>query len=150
MHGDPRVRAWACTQPLLRLMVKNKRGAIVNVLTSAIHGIPPKGFAAYTVAKHALRGMTLALAGEYSRRGVKVFSVSPGYMDTALTQQWDSRFREVARTNSRNTDPVVAAKRVFELYHVPQNLRVEHPDCGHLFPQEMREAAYKLLDETFK
>jgi hypothetical protein len=28
------------------------------------------------------------------------------------------------------------AKPVFELYHVPQNLRVEHPDCGHLFPRE--------------
>ena len=51
----------------------------------------------------------------------------------------------------RSVDAIAsAAKRVFELYHVPQNLRVEHPDCGHLFPQEMREAAYKLLDETFK
>src|SRR5439155_24761622 len=41
-----------------------------------------------------------------------------------------------------------AAKPVFELYHVPRNLRVEHPDCGHLFPPEMREMAYKLFDEN--
>jgi dienelactone hydrolase len=43
-----------------------------------------------------------------------------------------------------------AAKPVFELYHLPQNLRVEHPDCGHLFPREARELAYKLFDETLK
>src|SRR5947207_5551817 len=51
----------------------------------------------------------------------------------------------------RSVDAVVTAARpVFELYHVPQNLRVEHPDCGNLFPPEMREMAYKLFDENLK
>ena len=27
-------------------------------------------------------------------------------------------------------------------------LKVEHPDCGHDFPPEMREAAYKLFDKV--
>ena len=43
-----------------------------------------------------------------------------------------------------------AASQVYSLYGVPQNLRVEHPDCGHLFPREVREMAYLLLDETLK
>jgi dienelactone hydrolase len=43
-----------------------------------------------------------------------------------------------------------AARPVFKLYRVPQNLRVEHPDCGHLFPSETRQLAYRLMDEALK
>lgn len=42
------------------------------------------------------------------------------------------------------------AAQVYGLYGAPKNLRVEHPDCGHLFPREMREAAYKLFDENLR
>jgi hypothetical protein len=45
---------------------------------------------------------------------------------------------------------VAAAKPVFKLYGHPERLRVEHPDCGHDFPPEMREAAYKLFDTVLK
>ncbi len=51
----------------------------------------------------------------------------------------------------RSVDDIVKeASPVYALYRVPQKLRVEHPDCGHLFPREMREMAYKLFDETLK
>jgi 3-oxoacyl-[acyl-carrier protein] reductase len=107
--------AWICSQALIRLMLK-KRGAIVNVLTTAIEGVPPKGFAAYVVAKSALEAFTLALAVEYAPRGIKIFSVSPGYMDTTLTNRWEPRLREIIRSNStRVTLPPVAAERVVEL-----------------------------------
>jgi len=43
-----------------------------------------------------------------------------------------------------------AAWQVYGLYGVPENLRVEYPDCGHLFPAEARERAYKLLDSVLK
>ena len=43
-----------------------------------------------------------------------------------------------------------AASQVYRLYGVPQNLRVRHPDCGHLFPPELREAAYRLFDEVLR
>ncbi len=108
--------AWCCSQPLIRLMLKKGGGAIVNVLTSALEGPPPKGFAAYLTAKHALHGFTLALAAEYSARGVKIFSVSPGYMETPLTRQWDSRLRQTIRANSgRITLPAEAAARIVDL-----------------------------------
>lgn len=108
--------AWSCSQPLIRLMIKKGGGTIVNVLTSALEGPPPKGFAAYLTAKHALQGFTLALAAEYAPRGVKIFSVSPGYMETPLTRQWDSRLRETIRANSgRVTLPVEAAGHIMEL-----------------------------------
>jgi 3-oxoacyl-[acyl-carrier protein] reductase len=108
--------AWQCTQPLLRLMLRRGHGSIVSILSSAAEGAPPKGFAAYVTAKHALQGFTLALAAEYAPRGLRVFSVSPGYMETSLTQQWDSRWREVIRHNSiRVTVPAEAAARIVAL-----------------------------------
>jgi 3-oxoacyl-[acyl-carrier protein] reductase len=108
--------AWICTQALIRPMLRKGSGAIVNVLTSALGEQTPKGFAAYLTAKHALRGLTLALAAEYAERGVRVFSVSPGFMDTPLTNRWDSRLRDIIRANSsRVTEPDAAAKRILEL-----------------------------------
>ena len=51
----------------------------------------------------------------------------------------------------RSVDAVAqAAAQVYGLYGAPKNLRVEHPDCGHLFPKEMRESAYKLFDANLR
>lgn len=41
---------------------------------------------------------------------------------------------------------MAAAKPVFKLYGYAERLQVKHPDCGHDFPPEMREEAYKLFD----
>ena len=43
-----------------------------------------------------------------------------------------------------------AAKQVYQLYGLPQNLQITHPDCGHLFPVEMRENAYRLLEQELR
>jgi dienelactone hydrolase len=51
----------------------------------------------------------------------------------------------------RSVDNVVAvAAQVYRLEAVPQNLRVEHPDCGHQFPKAMREDAYRLFDQNLR
>ena len=43
-----------------------------------------------------------------------------------------------------------AASAVYRLYGVPQNLQVVHPDCEHDFPAEVREAAYRFLDQRLR
>jgi len=43
-----------------------------------------------------------------------------------------------------------AARPVFELSGAPDNLQIEHPDCGHDFPPAMREKAYRLIDSVLK
>ncbi|MEW6305238.1 MAG: alpha/beta hydrolase [Verrucomicrobiota bacterium] len=43
-----------------------------------------------------------------------------------------------------------AASQVYALYGVAGNLRVEHPDCDHDFPDEMREIAYRLFDAQLR
>lgn len=52
----------------------------------------------------------------------------------------DSNFR------SASVDRVAkAASEVFGLFGHPERLRVEHPDCQHDFPPDMRQAAYAFL-----
>ena len=51
----------------------------------------------------------------------------------------------------RSVDQIVrSASNVYALYGKPENLMVEHPDCGHLFPPEMRAAAYRVFDQNLK
>jgi hypothetical protein len=57
----------------------------------------------------------------------------------------DSNFR------ADSVDRIVAAARpVFALYGHPERLRLEHPDCEHDFPPEMRDAAYALFDRVLR
>jgi 3-oxoacyl-[acyl-carrier protein] reductase len=107
--------SWLCSRALLRPMARAGRGTIVNVLTTALYGLPPKGFAAYATAKHALRGLTLALAAEYAERGIRVFSVSPSFMPTALTAVWDARLVESICAGTTPSDPDQAARRIYGL-----------------------------------
>jgi hypothetical protein len=44
----------------------------------------------------------------------------------------------------------IVAAEVYALYGHSENLQVEHPNCAHLFPPEMREAAYRLFDQNLK
>lgn len=41
-----------------------------------------------------------------------------------------------------------AARQVYALFGSRSELRVEHPNCDHDFPIEMREKAYRLIDEV--
>ncbi len=51
----------------------------------------------------------------------------------------------------QSVDEIVkAATPVFELYRARPNLRVEHPDCPHDFPEPVRAQAYEFLDRQLK
>jgi len=43
-----------------------------------------------------------------------------------------------------------AAQPIYKLYGVPENLIVKHPDCAHRFPPEMREDAYRLIEQVLR
>lgn len=66
-------------------MTERGRGAIVNIasLLSFQGGI---GVAAYTASKHAVAGLTKAMANEWASRGVNVNAVAPGYVATENTR----------------------------------------------------------------
>jgi 2-deoxy-D-gluconate 3-dehydrogenase len=76
---------WALCQAAGRPMLAQGRGKIVNIASLlAFQGgvrVP-----AYTAAKHAVAGLTKALANEWAGRGVNVNAIAPGYMATDNTQ----------------------------------------------------------------
>jgi 3-oxoacyl-[acyl-carrier protein] reductase len=89
-----------CMQDVLRPMVSIGGGLIINVLSTVVDGMPPKGFAGYAAAKYALLGLGRAVAVEYQDRRIGVVAVSPGYMDTDLTAQWHPDLRAVVSAGS--------------------------------------------------
>jgi hypothetical protein len=50
---------------------------------------------------------------------------------------------------AQSVDRIVASARpIFALYGRTDRLQVEHPDCGHDFPKEMRDKSYALIDSV--
>ncbi|MFC4913114.1 oxidoreductase [Actinomadura gamaensis] len=68
--------------------VLDRRGAIVNVSSIGAR-LPASGPIAYTVAKAGLTAFGKALAEEYGPRGVRVNTVSPGPVRTAIWEAED-------------------------------------------------------------
>lgn len=67
-------------------MAARASGSIINILSVAgLQGSP--GTIAYTASKFAVRGMTKVVAKELAPFGVRVNSVHPGLIDTAMLRQ---------------------------------------------------------------
>lgn len=67
-------------------MKRHGGGAIVNLASQVVAGVPPPQMADYVTAKHALEGLSKALAAEWAVDNVRVNVVSPGLTRTDLTQ----------------------------------------------------------------
>lgn len=71
------------TKPVLREMVRKKRGAIVSV--SSISSIMPnRGQANYAAAKAGINAATRSLSKEVARFGIRVNVVAPGPIETDM------------------------------------------------------------------
>jgi NAD(P)-dependent dehydrogenase (short-subunit alcohol dehydrogenase family)/enamine deaminase RidA (YjgF/YER057c/UK114 family) len=76
--------AFLCAREFAPAMAERGFGRIVNV--ASIAGlVGAKYIAHYAAAKHALVGLTRALAVEYAGTGVTANAVCPGYVDTPMT-----------------------------------------------------------------
>ena len=80
------------TQVLLRQMMKNRWGRIVNI-TSVVGRTGQEGQVNYAASKSGLIGFTRSLAREVASRGITVNAVAPGYIETPMTAVLDEKLR---------------------------------------------------------
>jgi 3-oxoacyl-[acyl-carrier protein] reductase len=74
------------TQRLLKNMLRQKRGSIVNMASVAAIDGEPAQFA-YVSSKAAMVGATKKLSSELGNVGIRVNAVAPGMIDTDMGEQ---------------------------------------------------------------
>jgi len=84
--------AFLLTQAVLRPMLKNRWGRIVNI-TSVVGRTGQTGQANYAASKAGLIGLTRSLARELASRAITVNAVAPGYIETAMTHALPEELR---------------------------------------------------------
>ncbi|WP_163233948.1 SDR family oxidoreductase [Caulobacter rhizosphaerae] len=84
------VRSMACTiQAFLPGMIERSNGAIINIasVVSSVMAAPARF--AYATSKAAVIGLTMSVALDYVRQGVRCNAISPGTIETpSLHQRW--------------------------------------------------------------
>lgn len=77
--------AFLLSQTIGKTMVEREQGKIINIasMLSYTGGITVP---AYTASKHAIAGLTKALANEWGQYNVQVNAIAPGYIKTDNTQ----------------------------------------------------------------
>jgi len=75
-----------CMSAQLRHMLPAGRGAIIN--TSSIAGVSGAGGTGYCASKHAVIGLTRALASRHAASGVRINAVCPGVIETNMTKEF--------------------------------------------------------------
>jgi len=75
-----------CTRAVLRHMVKQRWGRIVNI-ASIVGIVGNAGQANYASAKAGIIGFTRTTAKEVASRGITANAIAPGFIDTSMTQQ---------------------------------------------------------------
>jgi NAD(P)-dependent dehydrogenase (short-subunit alcohol dehydrogenase family) len=78
--------AFLVAQAAARLMAANGGGVIINVSSQMGHVGSELNRTVYVMTKHAVEGLTKAMAVELAPKGVRVVSVAPTFVQTPLTQ----------------------------------------------------------------
>jgi len=87
--------AFHCTKAVLRSMMRQRYGRIVNISSVAgVRGNP--GQANYAAAKAGLIGFTKSVAREVGSRNITANAVAPGYIETDLTASLPADLRASA------------------------------------------------------
>jgi NAD(P)-dependent dehydrogenase (short-subunit alcohol dehydrogenase family) len=87
--------AFLVAQAAARIMVEAGGGVIVNVSSQMGHVGSERDRTVYVMTKHALEGLTKAMAAELAPKGVRVVSIAPTFIMTPLTAPFfeDQAFR---------------------------------------------------------
>lgn len=112
-----------CTQAFLPHMLEQGWGRIINV--SSVAGLTAQKYlTAYAATKHAVIGMTRALADEVASKGVTVNAICPGFVDTPMIQQ---SIENIMKTTGRSRESAMEAMTVTN----PQGRLIESEEVAY-------------------
>ena len=110
-----------CSRAAGKRMLKRGSGSVVNIASmSGMIVNKPQPQAAYNTSKAGVIMLTKSLAAEWAKRGVRVNSVSPGYIGTEMTklgmsnEEWNRQWLEMTPMN-RVGEPADIAHAVLYL-----------------------------------
>ncbi len=87
---------YLCVRAAIRGMLMRRWGRNINIASRSADGGPP-GQAAYSASKAGVIGFTRTLARELAAYGVLVNAVSPGLIDTEMTQSMSAQQKQGLR-----------------------------------------------------
>ncbi|HET9848633.1 MAG TPA: SDR family NAD(P)-dependent oxidoreductase [Candidatus Dormibacteraeota bacterium] len=125
--------AFYCTRALLPTMIDASWGRVVNIASIAARS-GAAYIAAYAASKHALLGLTRAVAAEVATRGITVNAICPGYVDTEMTD------RSAAYISTRTGRTEDASRKILEGYS-PQGRLMTAPEVASLAAYLCSESA---------
>ena len=123
-----------CCKVFLAEMLASNWGRIINI-ASTVAKVAYSHISAYVTSKHAVLGLTRALAVETAQFGVTVNAVCPGYVDTGLT---------------RRNALLMAEKRGKPLDDSLKILASTSPQKRLIEPEEVAHLALMLASESAK
>ncbi|THA86247.1 SDR family oxidoreductase [Streptomyces sp. A0592] len=123
------VGPWRLARLVLPLMRAQGHGHIVNV-SSVVGRMAFPGLAAYVAGKHALEGMSQALAVEGSPHGIRVTVIEPGMFATRYGTSMMQTHRRIPDYDVTNREMLEGARGL-----------AENPETGH--PEDF---AARVLD----
>ena len=119
------------TRAIVPSMIAAKWGRVINIASNA--GVSGYGYStAYCAAKHAMVGMTRALAIDLARTGVTINALCPGWVDTRMADEAATR---IAAVTGRSED------------EARTTLAAMSPQRRMITPDEVAHAALMLCAE---
>ena len=82
-----------CARAASRLMMKARYGRIINI-SSVVGEMGNAGQVPYVASKAGVIGMTKALAKELASRNITVNAITPGFIETDMTQTLDEKTKQ--------------------------------------------------------
>lgn len=73
-------------QSAVRAMLRAQTGGSIIHITSQMGHVGSPGRSVYCMTKHAIEGLTKALAVELAQHGIRVNSIAPTFIETSLTR----------------------------------------------------------------
>jgi 3-oxoacyl-[acyl-carrier protein] reductase len=86
------------TNFFIKGMLKNKWGRIINITSVVCHTGNP-GQSNYCASKAAIVGMSKSIAMEVAKRGITVNCISPGFIETSMTESLNEKQKENILSN---------------------------------------------------